>query len=201
MNIVCFWWDNWCGSYGPLYVKRLYQALKENSSTPFRFVCFTDRPDLIECEAIKFEPYLLWNLNKFQCYDQKFGLEGDVVSFDLDTIILGNIDPFLHFNNLLVTQKNMKGRNLAAGGIVGAKSWYGRKHFHNIVNNKRRIEKETKGAERMYIRKYIPHAPFWEISGVYSYKVHGIPGDARVINFHGSPRPHETEIGRRYLGL
>lgn len=201
MNIVCFWFNNWCGEYGPIYVKRLHQALKYNSSVNFKFYCFTDNPSALECETILFEPYLLRNLNKFQCFDSKFGLKGDIVSFDLDTMILGNIDPFLHFGNLFVTQQNMRGRKEAGGGIIGAKDWYGRMHFNYIVNNKGEVEEETSGAERLYIRKYIPQVPFWNVSRVYSYKVHGVPEEARVINFHGKPRPHQTEVGREYLNV
>lgn len=195
LNVICYWFNDWCVNFGPEYVWRLYRNIKKYTTVPYNFCCFSDKPQKLAVPCIKFEPYLKWNLNKFLAFEY---LSGRVISFDLDIMIFDNIDDILAAEYDFACTHKLKGGNLAGGSIISTTAEYGQKLAAHIKENKSQIEKYTKGSERLYLRKYIKNPTFWQNyhSGIYSYKHHckeSVPKDCRIMVFHGNPRPHETE--------
>jgi hypothetical protein len=97
-NVVCI---KHSGFYKPEYVTKLYNMVKRNSTVPFRFTCFTERPDGLEAEGIEVRPlpYMLkgwWNKIPLfappQCID-----DDQIVCLDLDIVITANIDWLLNY--------------------------------------------------------------------------------------------------------
>lgn len=197
VTIVCFWWNNWCGKHGPKYVSNLYESLKKHTTVPFNFVCLTDNPDKLKAPHQKFEPIYKWNLNKLQAYHLN---SERIITIDLDTIILKNIDFILTDSDPFTTNETFKQKYQCDGGIVSCTKKYGQSLLKTLEDNKKIVESITKGSERFFYRKYVKKPQFWQqkYSGIYSYKHHckdKIPEDARIIHFHGRPRPHEVMEG------
>jgi len=195
LNVVCFWFNSWCGKWGPTYVEKLYKSLQKNTTIPFNFYCLTDQPNKV-INPIKFEPNLEWNLNKFLVFNPALKFTGKILTIDLDTVILGNVDFLLEEKKGFWTNKNMKGYDMAGGGIVYTDISTGQKLFRIIYNDYQKILNETKGSERLFIRKYVSNPNFWQnhYKGIYSWKNDcrkGIPEDCVILNGHGSPKLHE----------
>ena len=92
IDIVCF---SWGPKFPAEYVNNLYRSVQRNTSVPHRFICYTDRPEGIECETRPFLTdlpvwwYIIGLTNPEHEHNEK------VVYMDLDTIITGNIDAML----------------------------------------------------------------------------------------------------------
>lgn len=191
LTVVTYWWGDWCGNCGPKYVEKLYYALKEHTTVPYDFVCFTDQPEKLNVPCVKFKPRFKWNLNKFEAYNH---LQGRILTLDLDTLILKNIDDILEFDEEFITCSGAYQPNKAGGSIVGTTAEYGYKNIWlPLINSTEKITKETGGSERFFFRKYLSNIEFFQnkYQGIYSYKVDGMKSDARIVIFHGKPRPHE----------
>ncbi len=87
--------------YSSLYVNKLYNMAKRNSSVPFKFACLTedrtglnkditvlDLPMLGNTKGWWFKPYL---------FSKLFPLTGTILYFDLDLVIVDSIDKFWEY--------------------------------------------------------------------------------------------------------
>ena len=97
----------WGAKYGPEYVNRLYNMVAKNIVSPFQFICFTDNssgldpsvralplPDL-GCEpplpvSGQWQKLALWSAELFE-------LQGMALFIDLDSIIVGSLDPYFSY--------------------------------------------------------------------------------------------------------
>ena len=101
-NVICIKWGT---SYTAEYVNRLYRMVKANTTRQFSFYCFTDNAEGLIPEVTRC-PMTVLNVppeeNKYSykkeaglCDDNLGGLNGQrVFYFDLDTVIVDNIDCF-----------------------------------------------------------------------------------------------------------
>jgi len=152
-----------------------------------------------------------------------FGLPGPVLYFDLDTVLIDSINELAGWvarsKDCLLMLRDFY-TNKHSSGILG---WNGdlrwvldsfvEQHasgatWHQRLNVTWLL---TKGGrfrgDQEWLRCFLPDHPELSIvlaqnvvSGIYSYKVHVrgnglIPKDAKVICFHGRPRPHEIDHG------
>ena len=99
LNVVCLKHGT---KYGPDYVNKLYNMIQRHLSVPHRFVCFTDNPAKLN-PAIEIIP-LPTNAKLagwwWKPYIFKAGHfpDGDTnLFFDLDMVIVANIDKFVTF--------------------------------------------------------------------------------------------------------
>ena len=86
--------------YSADYVNRLYNMTKRHCTVPFTFVCFTDdiRDINPEIKTITLQPIGVsgwWYKPMF--FDKNFPLEGNILYFDLDVIICGNINALFDY--------------------------------------------------------------------------------------------------------
>lgn len=145
-----------------------------------------------------------------------FRIPGPVLYFDLDTVLTGNIDGLCNavyslYNNMLML-RGFKHRDVASGVMAwnSDMSWVV-EQFLKIVKQATFVE--IKDALRMRVgsamfrgdQEWLSHLfrscntpiVFAQdvFKGIYSYKNHvrqnSVPKNAKVICFHGSPRPHE----------
>lgn len=120
-------------------------------------------------------------------------ISGDVLYFDLDTMIFGDITPLLEL-----------GRDCLLGDFYKPKLESGVMYLTGTTRQRiwKRFTADPEGAMkrcRMDGRFFAECLPGAEdirklVSGIHSYKVHGKRDDTRVLCFHGKPRPHETEL-------
>jgi len=109
--------------------------------------------------------------------------------FDLDTYVVGDLSPFdkidhsrfWMINDFNVPRRGESGLLLVPDAAISSLIWVGRENM-----------KSTDGA---YLRNF-PHNRLNEVDGIVSYKNHcrnGIPAGARIICFHGQPKPANVE--------
>lgn len=208
ITIVTFLWGDWCAPYGAEYVYKLFKGINRNTTISYNFVCFSDRPDDFRGTAIdsrKLEsPTWLGKLPKITAFNPNHGFEGQVFIFDLDTLIVGDLDEIFTFNGDFCARAWYKGipRNdwVLDGDTISFKAgamtdiiW---KPF---IENPAKVEQLTEGRERFWYRLTVNNPVMWQKlfpKSFLSYKNHcrrGLPKDAALVSFHGHPRIHECQ--------
>jgi len=205
------------GDYDRSYVDKLASGIGENLHIPHRLVCLTDRRAEIsgmECKGLLYEWPGWWS--KIEV----FGLEPPVLYFDLDTVITGDITPLAQSvadscDGLMMLRGFY--RSDKCSGIMGWRQdmkWllgrflehyaprakFGNHYDMRVNGNRYRGDQDWLAAVTQKERTPVTFAQD-VFPGIYSYKVdvagRGIPDDARVICFHGKPRPHEVQLEGR----
>lgn len=207
LSIVCVLKTG--GDYTSDYVVKLYSACSRHIKEPFCFICLSDDEEVKGLKGINFLDlefgYPGW-WSKFEI----FKIPGEVIFFDLDTVIMGDLTDMVRLvrslkeNEILGLSafnlaRNANEKTRFSSGVMG---WNGNfefvlksLNFHSDSKNKRYCGDQDRIHE--ILRENGTQIKFWqkEMSGLYSYKRNckkEIPQDAKVICFHGKPRPHEA---------
>lgn len=197
LSVVCVQTGNYLGR-GEEYVRKLKANVERNLTLPHQFVCVTDHfIEDVWCMPSQFRGW--WE--KIRLF--KPGLfEGRVMFLDLDTFIVGNIDHIAAYDGHFATLHDFW-RPAGLGPAVmlfdpqwarfiweewaaedypmtdprGDQAW--------IENrNQGRMRKDVDILQEMFPGAFV------------SYKTHctkALPESARVVCFHGRPRPHEVQ--------
>ena len=98
ITVVCVCW----GSKFPIaYVHNLKSMVERNTTVEHNFVCFSDRPiNNINTKILR-KGYDGW-WNKLQMFDTSYGLSNRVIYFDLDTLIVNNIDWLMNYQGMFM---------------------------------------------------------------------------------------------------
>lgn len=199
------------GDFKPVDVERLRANVAQHILTEFKFVCLTDI-GYAEEETLP----LLHNLPGWWSKMELFRLQGPVLYFDLDTVIVGNIDKLVdtvqRVGDNIITLRDF-GKDSLATGIVGFGmhdwSWL-LKAFLTEVSLGANFALETGRCRAIIAGRRYKGDQDWMahilpagsviyaqdiFRGIYSWKLHckkGIPNDANTVCFHGKPRPWEV---------
>lgn len=221
-SIVCMKWGT---LYGPEYVNTLYSMVKKNITGEFRFVCLTDNPEGInkaveirECPSINLsDDYAIYRTTgwrKLTLWDSSHFEKGETwLFFDLDVIIVDNIDPLFDYQpekSFVVMQNwTQKGQNIGNTSVfrftVGCHDYL----FQNFLEKYPQIINDPKTKnEQIYISRNISSQEFWPDEWCVLFKVQcissfpsrlwkepAIPTGAKVIAFPGVPNPHQAKDG------
>jgi len=209
ITIVCFLWngDRWAvmKDGGPMYVNILYRMVKRNLSMPFRFVCFTNVHSNYfdkRIEVLHFDPpSWMGCLPKLWMYNPEAGLKGQVLSLDIDVIIVGPLDDMASYRgDFCVRSKFAPGQaHKADGDIVGFRAEAMAGLWEALARDPEGAEASTGGRERYFYRQHDACQDRWQDlypGQVLSYKRHvrragKLPKGAVIVSCHGRPRPHE----------
>ena len=191
------------GNFNTDYVVKLKNMIERNSTVSHNFVCLTDVESTlyktIKLSCSKKGWWAKTELFRFDLVQSR-----QIVYFDLDTIILKNIDDILNFqhNFSALYPWNEKNRRsgLCASGMM---AWHNNGDFAFLFNQfeSKNIKKYPRG-DQEYISETLERngqePEYFQklFSGIYSYKRNcreQLPEDARVVCFHGRPRPHEVK--------
>ena len=220
VNVVCV---NWGTKYSSVYVNRLYEMVKNNTSHNFKMYCLTDQPENYAdpITSIKLNPgYEGW-WNKMQLFRNDVLPAGEYIYFDLDVVIVDNIDCLFEFEGFGITRDFINPDN----GLLGGKEYNSSimrftqnkalwRHFKN--NEPRWIGEQRKisffGDQNVisdYLNKTGFNNPFPD-SWIWSFKIgtlrgrrpvdHSkffgatIPTGGKVCVFHGKPNPDEVNV-------
>lgn len=189
------------GDFTPEYVSRLRSMAIRNVDMPCDFVCLTDmHVKGIDCLALTDGLPGWWS--KIELFKPGIIKTDRVVYFDLDTLILDNIDGLLQLSGLFYGLRPWNARNRAMGQFgSGVMSWKNGDMAMVYESFKRDIHIVDNIGDQAYISSilaencldYIPlqdHFP-----GIHSYKREcrgGPPRGCKVVCFHGRPRVHEV---------
>lgn len=209
LRIVCINAGNYLGR-GVEYVNILHDSIGRNISdqTPYKFICFTDSPGNYDPE-IDVQPLPVEGLkgwwNKLALFKDGVFPDGDrIVYFDLDTAIVGSLDDIIKYNSEFAILKDF----YRPGGLQSSMMMWcaGSKavRFWDKFNSWGRVEIE--GGDQAMIEDILDGDQLFQedlLQDLYpqcfvSYKVHSrsmFPSGAKVVVFHGLPRPHEVISG------
>lgn len=190
------------GEYGPRYVEAMRNMVGRHLTLPHKFICFSDMG-----EGLGFQP-LKYGMPGWWSKLELFQVKGPVLYFDLDTVILGNIDRMgkaamaMPENTMqMLTPFNQKRRE-AGEWASGVMAWHG--DFRYLLDGAPQDKGHAfyKGWDQVYIftellKHGVPIAAVNRSASIYSSKRHcqnGVPAGAEVICFHGNSRPHNTNV-------
>jgi hypothetical protein len=137
-------------------------------------------------------------------------LSGPVLYLDLDVVITGSLEPLYDFPGKFCIIENWTQRGRGIGNSSVVKFTVGEQgHIvDDMENEPRRIASSYYG-EQHFVSRHADGLTFWPAQWCRSFKVHcmpprplewaltpRLPRDARVIVFHGSPKPDEAIAGR-----
>ncbi len=221
-NVVCMKWGK---KYSPDYVNILYHMVKRNLTVPFRFICMTEHPEGIEKEIDvlplpAFDEPGPEDYKKCQAWqklslfaDPLYDIQGKILFFDLDIVVIDNIDCFFSYSNKLAIIENWSQPNRLIGQAssicfnVGQYSQLLKKY----QEQQERVVK-THRTEQVYITRELGRDNFdyFPANWCKSFKMHCMPGgllnsfitprhipkDAKIIVFHGNPNPIDAINGQ-----
>lgn len=203
VTVVC---TKWGTLYGPEYVNALQHGVSRHLTRPHRFVCFTDEPDGVEAECLPLSAMLTGKerdglfathgggISKgypnLMLFRRDFPFKGRVLYLDLDVVIVGGLDPLLDYTQPFVAiwdwwAKNWNGSvNLFTAGFRPS-LWeqFPPADLRSLCNG------------QDWLLRQVPDGTQWPDAWMPSYKIHcqqGLPEFAKIVVFHGSPKPHEV---------
>jgi hypothetical protein len=200
VNICCVQAGNYQGR-GAEYVNNLHDMVLRNMppQTPFRFICFTDNAEGLDA-GIDVRPLPESGLegwwNKLALFKPDVFPDGErVIYFDLDTLIIGALDPVLQYSGEFAALRDFYRPDGLGSGVM---MWEAG-HYVSAIWESWEIDKRPllDGGDQTAIEKYIGLAAdrLQDVlpNKFVSYKVDCLPyppQDAAVVCFHGEPRPH-----------
>lgn len=217
--IASFLWGDWPGKgWGPYYVNALFNGILRNYEHDFVFTLGADAKNAESCRSHCDERILIqtiespsWTgcLPKLNAYNPNFieAHGNPVLVFDLDSIITGPLEPFVHaIGDGLTTRAWFrgipKGIWQSGGDLLGFPAGWGHWLWELFSTYPEWVENVVSegGRERIIYRKLVSNLDFWQAkvpNRYYSYKNHvrdsKLPKTASIVSCHGHPRPHEID--------
>lgn|SRR3990167_3015995 len=221
VNIVCVLKTG--GDYNKRYVFALLNTCEKYINEDFAFKCFTDDEGFLKdpnegailTNVISNKKILFSLIRLEKGYRgwwsklEIFRNPGPNLYFDLDTIILSDLNPLIEivkklksFDFLAMKKFNplrWESEGMFASGIMG---WNGDFRFvfedfdyNNTIKNPH-IHGDADIIFKI-LEAHLIQIQYLQDSfrGLYSYKWHcrgGLPKDVKIVCFHGKPRPHEV---------
>lgn len=200
LNVVCIQTNNYCGR-GSEYVRRLHAQVRQNLTIPHRFQCITDdtadQYPRIVCKPAMYRGW--WE--KIRLFKPGMFKSRRVLFLDLDTVIVGNIDHIAAYDGHFATLHDFwRPQGLGPAVMLFDTAWaefiyqeWAAEGFpmDDPRGDQAWIENRNQGRMRHEVDILQAMHPCEFVS----YKTHctnGIPEGARVVCFHGKPRPHEV---------
>jgi hypothetical protein len=179
------------GIYDTSWVERLKEGVKKYLPLDHMFVCLSDVPTTAITIPLKHNWPGWWSKIEL------FKLDGPVLYFDLDTIITGDLsDIAVQQGEFTALRDFYREDGLGSGMMAWNASM--QKLYDLFLQNPTGIMDRYRGrGDQRFIEDNIVHWARWQdkLPGqVVSYKVHVkenkmAPANARVVCFHGDPKP------------
>jgi hypothetical protein len=189
------------GQYTPEYVTRLRDGVAAHLTIPHRFVCMTDEPiEGVECIPLELGLPGWWSKPEIFRADLPFNR---VLYLDLSCVVSGLLDDMAMQDGICITS------DWYYGGPSQSVLLYNVGDFANLWEafSQDPAKWMTEGdkmiapnfGDQILVRELpVPEMKYWQdvLPGhLVSYKVHcqtGIPEHARLIKFHGQPKPADV---------
>lgn len=194
------------GDFKVSHVQALDRQLQKYAPL-YEHICLTD-VDVpgVKCQPLKYKWPSWWA--KMELF--RPDIVGDVLFIDLDTVIVGSLDDVLKQRKLTMLRDFYRDGTRLKEGLGGglmllpeqvrAEPWgYFSTHPETYMRT------YPRGEQHLLETYYLSHAQRWQdvVPGqVVSWKVHcnganvfklpQIPADARIVCFHGQPRPWQV---------
>jgi len=201
--------------YKPEHVYALKKQIEIHYPHPHRFICLTDVPDM-KCGTIPLKHGLKGWWSKIELFQPELvsqNLDDVFFYFDLDTVLTGDITPYVHAEYKIAGLAEVNAPGLVSGRLgSGIMAWRGDwSVIYNtfMTNPDHYMEKYFVGGDQHLINDIAvkQNGGFVAIQdiapGCLNYK-HDLPGDknaiekpipegAKIVYYHGVPKPWETK--------
>lgn len=195
------------GEYTTEHVRALYERVLKwwPKELPFRFVCLTDM-DFSQMRAIEIrkleQRWPTW-WAKMEMFAAAHDDLGDILYIDLDTIVMGYLTDIVRVNQLTVLEDFYHPKKVSAGLMYLPK--YERPAVYaawlsECDDAMRRLPGDSDYINQIWNGRAIRWQNVFP-GQVVSYKVHvrqnkgqTVPPHARIVCYHGRPRPWETKL-------
>jgi len=188
-------WPSDGSKFSQSHVIRLEHMVRRHSTVPYKFIVLSNDPTLPSYLNVvplmhrwpswwcKIELFAPSNFNRFS----------RIIYFDLDTIILGNIDPLLSSSENILVIRDFYTQQMSTGVLAWNRGALDVLHTEFLG---REMEVTlTHVGDQDWLRDCVPTHCVRYIQdvqpGTYSYKVHCSTGhpplNAKIVCFHGSP--------------
>jgi hypothetical protein len=199
---ICLW--KWGDRYTADQVNLMVRMIRKNLAQPHRLICFTDDPTGIECETMpvwetpKEIPRHLNCLRRVKLFDMD--LADRMVSMDIDGVVTGPLDPLVDRDEpFVIWNYPIKVPIPYCGSMFMVRRDALRHVWRDLFTEKfdRVTPAQWKhGSDQVWLCQRLPDAPTWGVAdGMYSFRNHcqsRLPSNARVVWFHGKPKPWEA---------
>lgn len=183
-------------AFSATYVNKLHSQVTKNVTLPHRFLCLTDDPTGVTADCVPVSPWLPKWWGKLTVFQKApYGLSGKLLFIDLDTIIVDNIDELLTYpSDLCMLQDFTKPERYGSGIFllsIGSHIEVWDKFTPAVMEQ----PQYRLGGDQLWIQHQVAHTDTWPADWCVSYKLHAktaVPNNAKVVCFHGKPRPHEA---------
>lgn len=192
------------GDFTAEYVHNLVSAIRRHSSITLDVVCLTDDKKLVgDFRIIPLEKNYPGWWSKLELFRPGLTHKKRILYFDLDTLILKNIDHLLRlevpFGALLPWNPSNRASGQIASGII---LWDHEMFSPLFRNGSSPIDFGHYAGDQEYLSEKIKAQKYaWvqlqDIAKIYSFKRQcrrKLPKNAEIVCFHGKPRPHEVQI-------
>jgi GT2 family glycosyltransferase len=206
------------GIYDETYVNRLAKAVKRHMTLNYKFVCLTDADasklnlELVD-EVIPLEYDLPGWWSKMELFRPELFNGCQVLYFDLDTLIVNNIDDFGGYGGSFMGLRDFNTMTDFGSGVMGWEADSFHKIFYksmrglisqriklgNYRGGDQELIEQMAGGDRQWVQDLFPNkiAAFRYECFDESQWIVTLPEKASVICFHGHPKMadlHNNEI-------
>jgi hypothetical protein len=199
--------------YDYKYVNALARAIKDNVTVDHEFVVLTDNPSGFCSEVDRTIPFIhnfpkWWG--KIELFNPATFNTDRIFYLDLDTSIVGNIDKIVSYDGIFAGLRDFYALHSLGSGVM---AWQ-RDKVANIYNRflpiSQKIMNNYTMGDQVWIDENKPSIEY--LQDIYhrqivSFKRHChvnnkiyIPEHAKIVCFHGNPRPHtiQHDILKKY---
>lgn len=173
-----------------------------SDKTAYKFICFTDCPDGLDIE-IDARPLPEKGLtgwwNKLALFKEGLFSDGDRILFlDLDTVITSGLDAIIKYDGEFAILRDFYRPDGLQSSVM---AWGANTHTHLWEWWVKAGKPILQGGDQEWIEESVYQVDKWQDlfpQCFVSYKVHArreIPENAKMVIFHGEPRPHEVTTG------
>lgn len=190
------------GAYDAEWVRKLRDGVARNLSGAHRFVCLSDVE--VPCERIALRHDWPGWWAKVEIFRPGV-IDGPTVYLDLDTAVVANIDGLFRLPSSFAMLENMSNPEMVGSGVMwfadkaptGVYEKFVKQPEAYIAHHERNAHHSYLG-DQAFIFDALGDANIARIQedfqGIHSYKRtcrSGLPKDARLVVFPGSPKPTE----------
>lgn len=214
LTVCCFYWPKSC-NYSEDNVVKLQSMVSRNLHTQHQFVCFSSE-NIEGVQTYPLDSKLIrygGRFVKLQAFDPKVQEELQASSiwlFDLDVVILGNLDGLIPNSDIKIIKEfgstKRFSKSLYNSSMVYAVSGKYNGIYTEFNGKKAKQIKHSKkvGTDQLWISEYAGNGlDTWsKEDGVLSFKYDlnkgGLRGGEKVVAFHGRPKPWEPSVWNKH---
>jgi hypothetical protein len=196
------------GVYDADYVNKLANAVARNLTIPYRFVCLSNvtegfNENVHEVVPLKHDFQGWWS--KVELFRRDLYVDSQWFFFDLDTVILDNIDDIVGANHCFTTLDDFYREGHIGSGVMAWKQRWFTRIYEDFIENPQRAINSTMYGDQEWIQNKLESWDTFQArfpNAMVSFKKDCVktatdvivPGGAKVMCFHGTPKPHEVQL-------